>query len=222
MRHKPIFLKYEQEIHMTNIPRRRTILIALSALALAACGGGNSAGGISESELVDMSIGSDTAPVVLVEYASSVCPACAAYHVTMEETIKTLVEEGKLRYVFREFARDNVDTAGFAVARCAGSDKYFDVLGDLFENQRGLLQAARNGTVRASLQTIAGRHGLDQTAFEACMVNEGVQNDIRNSGIYGQSQGVKATPTLFLNGVELNPPEGRTPESLIALVEDAQ
>ena len=140
----------------------------------------------------------------------------------MSETIKKLADEGKLRYVFREFARDQVDTAGFAVARCAGDDKYFDVLDDLFVNQRGLLQAARNGTVRASLATIASRHGLDNAAFEACLVYEAVQENILNAGKYGTGQGVNETPTLILNDVKLIPPEGRTPESLIALVDAAQ
>lgn len=200
----------------------RYFIFALSALALSACGGSNSNGGPAEADLVDMSLGPVDAPVVMIEYASSVCGACAAYHAAMSETIKTLAEEGKIRFIFREYATSDVDTAGFSIARCAGPDKYFDVVDDLFTNQRGLFQAARNGTVRAGLQTIAARHGLDQAAFETCLANEDVQENIRNAGLYANANDVTETPTLVLNGVKLIPPEGRTPESLIALVEEAR
>lgn len=189
---------------------------------LAACGGGESGENISEADLVDMTKGPADAPVVLVEYASSVCPACANYNATMKETINALTEDGKLRFIFREFPSTQVDVAGFSVARCAGADKYFDVLDDLFTNQRGLLAAARNGTVRAGLKTIAARHGLDEAAFEACLKNDDIQQDIRNAALFGDTQGVNETPTLFLNGIKLENPDGRSPESLITLVEEFQ
>ena len=205
---------------MTLKTRRRQFLFALSALALVACGGGDTGPTGNEKDLVDMAMGPETAPAVVVEYASSVCPACAGYHATMHETIEELTAAGTLRYVFREFPRDQVDIAGFATARCAGDDKYFDVLGDLFENQRGVLAAARNGRVRGALQAIASRHGVDAAMFEACLADEEIRTAISNAAKFGDSQGVGATPTLFFNGAETN--EARTPESLIALVEAVQ
>lgn len=201
--------------------RRRQVLFALCAVALSACGGGASNGGPSEADLVDMSVGPTDAPVVMIEYASSVCGACAGYHAAMNDTIKMLAAEGKIRFIFREYSTSDVDTAGFSIARCAGTDKYFDVVDDLFTNQRGLLQAARSGTVRTSLQTIAARHGLDKEQFETCLANEEVQENISNAGLYGNANGVDGTPSLFLNGVKLEGLEGRTPESLIKLVEEA-
>jgi len=206
---------------MTLSKRLRDAFFAFSALALAACGGGDGATPDADS-LVDMSIGADTAPVVLIEYASSVCPACANYHDTMHETIKTLADEGKVKFIFREFPRDQVDIAGFATARCAGPDKYFDVLGDLFANQQGLLAAARNGTIRGSLQAIAARHGMDQAKFESCLENQDIRRAISDIALYGRDVGVSETPTLFINDTKLDRSEARTPESLIALVEAAQ
>lgn len=206
---------------MTRYPRRRHFLIALTAFTLAACGGESGPTGQAK-DLVDMSMGQETAPAVLVEYASTTCGACANYHATMSETIKTLTDEGKLRYIFREFPRDQVDIAGFATARCAGDDKYFEVLGDLFENQRGILAAARNGTVRAALQAVGARHGIDAAKFEACLADEEIRTAISNAAKFGQAEGITETPTLYINGVRLDRAEGRTPESLITLVEAAQ
>lgn len=202
---------------------RRYFLLALCGLVLAACGGEDSARPSGDAkDLVDMTMGSENAPVVLVEYASTVCPACAYYYENMHETIETLTDEGKLYFVFREFPRDQVDIAGFAVARCAGQENYFNVLGDLFKNQRGILAAAQNGTVRNALEAIALRHGIDQQKFESCLADEEIRTAISNAAIFGGNEGVRATPTLFLNGLELEGTEGRTPESLIALVDAEQ
>lgn len=207
---------------MTFSKLRRQFIFALGAVALAACGGGTSTDAPAEGDLVDMTMGPEDAPFVLVEYASSVCGACAYFHSTMGDTIKELAGEGKLRFVFREYATSDVDVAGFSIARCAGDDKYFDVLDDLFVNQRGLLQAARNNTIRTSFAAIAARHGLDTAEFEACLSNKSVQENIANAGKYANTIGVSATPTLFLNNVELVQAEGRSPESLIELIEAAQ
>ncbi len=165
---------------------RRYFLAALSGLILAACGGGDSARPSGDAkDLVDMTMGSETAPAVLVEYASSTCGACAYYYESMHETIEALTAEGKLYFVFREFPRDQVDIAGFAVARCAGPESYFNVLADLFKSQNGLLAASRNGTIRNALQAIAARHGIDQQRFESCLADEEIRTAISNAAVFG-------------------------------------
>lgn len=202
---------------------RRYVLIALTGLVLAACGGEDSARPSGDAkDLIDMTMGPETAPATLVEYASTTCGACAYYYENMHETIETLTEEGKLYFVFREFPRDQVDIAGFAVARCAGPENYFKVLGDLFKNQNGILAASRNGTVRNALEAIAARHGIDQAKFEGCLADEDIRTAISNAAVFGTNEGVRGTPTLFLNGVELDGVDGRSPESLIALVDAEQ
>lgn len=205
---------------MTSTLLRNFSIAVLALFFLAACGGDN--GTLRESDLEDMGYGSADAPAVLIEYASTTCPACAAYHSLMGDTIKELTDAGKLRFVFREFPRDTVDIAGFATARCAGPDKYFDVLDDLFTNQQGINLSARNGTVRGSLQAIAARHGIEATQFETCLSDQGILAAISNAQDYGSSQGVTDTPTLFFNGAKLTGTDGRTPESLKALIEISQ
>lgn len=204
---------------------RRHFLILTAAALLAACSGGDDAPGSAAARpdtLVDMVYGQETAPVELIEYASTTCPACAAYHKRMKDTIFTLADEGKLRYVFREFPRNQVDIAGFATARCAGDDKFFDVLDDLFEKQQGLGAASRNGTIRTALQTLASQHGVDEAGFEACLEDPIIRGAISNAALAGEADEVTETPTLFLNGVKLSRQEGRTPENLIELIEAAQ
>ena len=192
-----------------------TVIIAS---LLVACGGGDD-GNVRESDLVDMSLGPADSPMVLIEYASTTCGACGNYHKNMSETIKQLAAEGKLRFIFREFPRDPVDIAAFVTARCAGPDKYFDVLDDMFSSQQGLFASMRNNTARASLQTIAQRHGVDAAKFEACLNDETIREQIENAREFGIANGVGSTPTLFFNGVMLVGTEAHSPESLMSLMD---
>jgi len=200
----------------------RTFLTVLSIAVMAACSGGGTDGGGSSGSvegLVEMAKGDVNAPHTLIEYASTTCGACGVYHATMSKTIDELVDAGKLRFVFRDFPRDSVDTAAFVLARCGGEDTYFDILDDIYEHQQGLLAAARNSTVRGVLETIGGRHGVSKEVFADCLEDETIRAQIAASSNAGNADGVTGTPTLFLDGRVLGNPEGRSPESLISLVD---
>ena len=197
---------------------RRDALLAFSALLLVACSGSDDTGSVKAEDLVDMSMGPSNAPATLVEYASTTCGACAAYHKEMKDTIESLTDEGKLKFIFREFPRSQIDIASFATARCAGEDKYFDVIDDLFTNQQGIVAAARAGTLRTALEAIGMRHGVEKAAFESCLEDETILTAITNASTYGEENGVGETPTLLLNGVKLEYPAGRSPESLTELI----
>jgi protein-disulfide isomerase len=85
--------------------------------------------------LPELSIGpADGVPVV--EYGSLTCPHCAVFS---KETFpllkKEYIDTGKVRFVFREFARNTLDVAGFVLARCLGDDKAFAADELLFAEQ---------------------------------------------------------------------------------------
>ncbi|MEO9971144.1 MAG: thioredoxin domain-containing protein [Hyphomonadaceae bacterium] len=200
----------------------RNLLIALVSVAFAACSGGdagsNQAGGSVEG-LVEMAKGDANAPHTLIEYASTTCGACGAFHSVMSDTIDQLVDEGKLRFIYRDYPRDSIDTAAFVLARCGGTEAYFNILDDIYEHQQGLFGAARNGTVKGVLETIGERHGISKDNFAACLEDEAIRSQIEASHQTGLNNNVTGTPTLFLDGVVIEAPEGRTPESLILLVD---
>lgn len=212
---------------------RRAALSILAILAVTACGsatGDDSAPSANTNPdgLVDMVLGDPDAPVTLVEYASITCGACLQFHEQVLPTIKAdYVEAGHVKFVFREFPTPpaNVAIAGFAIARCAqaeqGGDTYFDVIDDMFEAQPGLLAAARQGAVRPALQTIAARHGIDSPeAFEACLNNGDVRDNIADVILSGDDFQVQSTPTLILQGRKLdNTMQSRTPEGLAELID---
>ena len=120
-----------------NFFSRRTALAAISALALAACGNGDSAGNgpvIADTGELGHVKGAADAPVTLIEYASPTCPACKYWHDEIQpEIVRDYVDTGKVKFVFREFPLHQPDVPAYLVAMCAGEDKYFDVMAELFE-----------------------------------------------------------------------------------------
>ncbi len=205
---------------------RRSTLAALSLALITACGSANGDDNpvATGSALNDMVLGDRNAPVTLIEYASVTCGACYQFHRDVVPTIRErFVEPGHVKFVFREFPTppQDVAVAGFAVARCAGPDKYFDVIDDLFDSQPGIIEAARIGAVRAALEAVAARHGIEGSeAFEACINNREIRQAIADTVLTGEEFGVTATPTLILQGEKLEPSiRSRTAEGLSAMIE---
>ena len=207
---------------------RRVILSAFAALAMAACGNANGSDGDARQTrgdaLPDMVLGDPDAPVELIEYASVTCGACAQFHIEVLPTIKAdYIDTGKAKLVFREFPTPpaNVAIAGFALARCAGEDQYFDVIDDMFQAQPGILMAARQGAVGPALQTIGERYGIQgEDAFQACLTDRQIREDIADVVMSGEELQVSSTPTLFLQGRRLeNNLTSRTVEGLSGLID---
>lgn len=205
------------------------ILSAAACLFLTACDTDNKPSNKAAGEVAvkgtalgDMTLGKADAPITLIEYASVTCPHCADFHERVFPAIQERIDSGEVKFIFREFPTPPVPVAvaGFAVARCAGEDKYFDVLKDMFENHAGLMMAARTGTAGDALMTVAERHGLNEAQFKACTRDPVLLETISEIIAGGESRGVNATPTLFLND-ERVPNSGYSPEGMTALIDAA-
>jgi protein-disulfide isomerase len=171
---------------------------------LAPLGGAAHAQTISSLELMakgaldDIAMGSETAPVTIIEYASMTCPHCAAFENTVFPKLKEkYIDTGKVRFILREFPLDGLAAAAFMLARCAGPDKYYPMVETLFAQQAKW--AVRNPL--EPLMAIAKQAGFTQQSFEAC-INDKDQltkvQQVRDRA--AKSFKVKATPTFFING----------------------
>jgi protein-disulfide isomerase len=153
----------------------------------------------------DVVLGSDKAPVTIIEYASLTCPHCAHFSAeTFPELKKRYIDTGKVRFIFREFPFDKLAAAAFMLARCAdkdgGSDKYMAVIETLFAKQDEWV----NDHPLAPLQNIAKQFGFSEDSFKVCLTNQKVLDDIevvRNRAV--DKLGVNSTPTFFINGKKL-------------------
>jgi protein-disulfide isomerase len=78
----------------------------------------------------------DASGVPVIEYGSLTCPHCAAFsREVVPELKKDYIDTGKVRFIFREFARNALDVAAFVLARCVGDDKTFAAIELLFSEQ---------------------------------------------------------------------------------------
>ncbi len=151
--------------------------------------------------LPDMVLGSDKAPVTVVEYASMTCPHCAHFaENTFPEFKKKYIDTGKVRYMLREFPLDPLAAAGFMLARCAGEtdkNRYYAMVDTLFRQQ---LTWVVNQPLPVLL-SIAKQAGFTKESFDACLANQKLLDDIqaeRQRAI--DTYKVKSTPTFFING----------------------
>jgi protein-disulfide isomerase len=149
----------------------------------------------------DVVLGSDKAPVTIIEYASMTCPHCAHFSATtFPELRKRYIDTGKARFIFREFPLDALAAAGFMLARCAGKDKFMPIVETLFAKQA-------DWVVREPiepLKSIAKQFGFTEESFNQCLANQKVLNgieEVRDNAV--KKLGVNSTPTFFVNGKKL-------------------
>lgn len=176
--------------------RAAVVGAAMAAMTVAACSGGGAA-----SAEGDMAKGApEGAKVTVVEYASVTCGACAAWQEQVWPQLKTkYVDTNKVRFVFREFptAPQDVAVAGFLLARCAGPDKYFDVVEAIMASQK---EWAAGVQPRDSLQRIADGAGVDQAEFQRCVTDKAAIEAMEKRIKAAQAAGVNGTPTFEVNG----------------------
>ena len=183
---------------------------ALAAMAtLAGCGSGG-AGGAAEG---DMALGApEGAKVTVVEYASVTCSHCAAWQEATWPAFKAAyVDTNKVRYIFRELPTPpvNVAVAGFMIARCAGDDKYFDVVHNIMSSQAEW----RTGVnPRDTLFRVGNGAGLNNQQIEDCIKDPESLKAAEKRSNAAMEAGVTGTPTFFVNGVVVVSPgeEGAT------------
>ena len=182
--------------------RRHFIAATGAAGLLAACGSRSKAKAGATGDIV---LGQANAPVTMIEYASVMCPHCAEFHEKIWPRLKqNYIDTGKLRFMFREFATEPREFAyaGFMIARCVGTtpQKYYDMLGVLFEQQRPIFEAARANTGREKLLEIARTAGLSEDQFNACVTDPAAIDRIHKVEEAGMTQfKIQGTPTIILD-----------------------
>lgn len=155
---------------------------------------------LKEGPLPDLWMGSKDAPVTIVEYASTTCSHCAAFHNgTFKELKAKYIDTGKVRFVLREFPLNPVDMAAYMLGRCS-DDRRDAVVGLLFAQQ----QVWANDKPLAGLSQILRQTGMSQERFESCLKDQALYNKLTEARDIADKQfGVSSTPTFFVNGTRL-------------------
>jgi protein-disulfide isomerase len=195
------------------------LLLASSSFALAAAIAGsgvellfNSHAALAQSAadadlmeagpLGEESLGSDKAPVTIIEYASMTCPHCAHFALnTFPELKEKYIDTGKVRYILREFPFDPIAAGAFMLARCAGKDKFFPLVDLLFRTQQTW---AVENPLQPMLATVK-QAGFTEQSFKECLANQKVLDGIEWVRKRATDKfKVDSTPTFFINGQKYN------------------
>jgi protein-disulfide isomerase len=192
--------------------------LVVAALGLAACQ--KAAPAVTADE---MSLGNPSAKVTVVEYASVGCPYCARFNNEIFPAFKTkYVDSGKVHYVFREMLVGegpelSLGAAGFLMARCAGADRYFAVVDQVFHAQESIY---KSGEARPALLKIAQANGMNEKQFDDCTSSTPSLTALNARSDKAQADGVGSTPTFYINGKKAF--EGvPTPDKLDAAIQAA-
>jgi len=154
----------------------------------------------------DIVYGREGAPVELIEYGSLTCPHCASFsRDVLPRLMVDFVNDGKVRFVFRNFVLNRLDLAASAASRCITDEAAVKrTLSALFLEQASWTQSENP---IASISEIVGREGLSQQLMTECVTDQQVQRHIVEMMQTGAKQyKVNSVPTLVLNGVPMSFP----------------
>ncbi|MBI3385714.1 thioredoxin domain-containing protein [Candidatus Gottesmanbacteria bacterium] len=155
--------------------------------------------------------GNPAAKTYLVEFSDFQCPACGAFEPAVENMLNK--DKDKFLFVYRHFPlpqHEQAVPAAHAAEAAGKQGKFWEMHNLLFANQ---------STLSSDLYTsLAKQLNLDMTQFTADMQASDVVNLVNGDVSVGNSIGIDATPTFFLNGTKINPVN---PADLQSLVETA-
>lgn len=148
-------------------------------------------------------LGSETAPVTIVEYSDLECAHCRKNHIILKDLLIRRPDE--VRIVYRHFPLDescnesvprsihrHACRAAEAAECAARQGRFRDMLDLLFEHQNQLFES--------KLFKLADRAGLDRAAFESCMKGRRALARVVADSRAGAGLHLTSTPTLFING----------------------
>ncbi|MGE0230316.1 MAG: DsbA family protein [Flavobacteriaceae bacterium] len=151
--------------------------------------------------LGDRTLGDPNAPVTIVEYASLTCPHCANFHETVYPKLKSeYIDTGKVYFIYRDFPLDGRAFGAAMLTRCVPEDKYFDMVGLLFDTQRKWA-AAEPAQAEQALLDVVKQAGFTQESFYACLQKQDLVDGIQWVRQRAKDRfGVNSTPSVFING----------------------
>jgi len=156
--------------------------------------------------------GNNDAKVVLVNFDDFQCPFCSRMHQTLFPRI--LKEYGdRVKFVYKDFPLSEIHPWAIHAAVDANclaaqsNDAYWDFADYIHASQREVTSERSRDAQFAALDRITTqqgqKHGVDQAKLQSCLKAQ-KDDAVKASVKEGESLGVSATPTLFINGQEID------------------
>ncbi|MBL8163833.1 MAG: thioredoxin domain-containing protein [Anaerolineae bacterium] len=153
-------------------------------------------------------IGSDDAPVQVVEYSSFDCTHCADFHETVTPTLIERVRAGEIQFTYVPMYGTGSITNGQGAALaaiCAGEQgKFWEMHDALFSWQKLYANTAFSAN---RLSTGVSNLGLDAGAWNACVSSDAARQVTQAAVQAAQLQGIPGTPSVYVNGTVVASPD---------------
>lgn len=156
--------------------------------------------------------GNKDAKVVVVNFDDFQCPYCSRMHQTLFPEL--LKEYGdRVEFIYKDFPLTEIHpwaTHAAVDANCLAAqnnDAYWDFADHIHASQRDVNSEKGRDAQFAALDRLTleqgQKHNLDQTKLQACIKAQN-EEAIKASMKEAEGVGVSATPTLFVNGQEMD------------------
>lgn len=144
-----------------------------------------------------IALGSPEAPVTLVEFFDPECETCRMVYPAIKDLLKS--NPDKIRLVLRYMPlHPNSISASLALEAAQEQGRYWDLLDVMFERQPDW--ANHHEPKPELVRTYAREIGLDMKRFDLSVQKEEYKSKILQDKKDGETLGVRATPTFFVNG----------------------
>jgi hypothetical protein len=172
-----------------------------------------------------MTIGNPKAPMLLTEYASYTCSHCQDFHLNGKPKLMPYIASGKLRYEFRSFLRNSVDTAVTMVTMCQTPARFWSSTDLMFKDTttwlKGFMDMDQDATKslegKPLIQQVSGiatlgglpeylrKKGMPAANTNRCLANSAMLTKLQASQkVAFEKYNIQGTPTFLLNGVVLD------------------
>ncbi|MEL7461715.1 MAG: DsbA family protein [Pseudomonadota bacterium] len=159
---------------------------------------------IDTSMVVEMTLGNPDASVTVIEYASYSCPFCGSFHAGPFKDLKAdYIDTGKIHFIYREVFFDGDLPALWAgmVARCAGPERFFGVIDEIYRNRTAWSGAPTAADSAAALRRIGLTAGIAPDDLEACLADGDMARAMAAVDEMNRAEhGIRSTPSFVING----------------------
>jgi len=152
----------------------------------------------------DQVLGSPTAPLEIIEYASFSCPHCGYFHHEVWYMLNSeFIETGQVRFIIRPIITQpqQIAAAGAILATCAGEERYYDAVDLLFVEQENIFSTIRaQGNLLEIYNRIAGAVGVTPEEFQTCLQTPSHNQRIGQTLELAAQDNVDGTPSFLIRG----------------------
>jgi len=144
----------------------------------------------------DTALGSESAPVRMVEYLDYECPFCRQFHSVLDSIRVRYPKQVAIVYRNLPLTYHPEAYLSAMAAECATQQSKLEIYQNLlFQNLEALSDGTTDRFVIAETAQIS-----DMRSFQECMISGQVRQKIDSDTVLAGKLGIHSIPTLFVNG----------------------